>query len=114
VISFVQYSFAYYAVPVTFSGRETLIKSGKDALIDLVEAHVKVAESTMMNLPNCHFYLDGTGNSGKNITGLAAALPLANTAGTYGAISRAPLRSGRIRYFKLQLTVAALRRLALL
>lgn len=89
VISSAQYSFAQYAVPVTFSGRETLINSGKEALIDLVEARVKVAESTMMNLLNRHFYLDGTGNSGKNITGLAAALPLANTAGTYGAISRA-------------------------
>jgi hypothetical protein len=88
VISAAQYSFAQYAVPVTFSGRETLINSGKEALIDLVEARVKVAESTMQNLLNRHFYLDGTGNGGKNLTGLAAALPLANTAGTYGGIAR--------------------------
>jgi hypothetical protein len=89
VISAAQYSFAQYAVPVTFSGRETLINSGKEQLIDLVEARVKVAESTMSNLLNRHFYLDGTGNSGKNITGLAAAIPLANATGTYGGISRA-------------------------
>lgn len=88
VISAAQYSFSQYAVPVTFSGRETLINSGKEALIDLVEARVKVAEATMQNLLNRHFYLDGTGGSGKNITGLAAAIPLANGLGTYGGISR--------------------------
>lgn len=88
-ISGAQYSFAQYAVPVTFSGREVLINSGKEKLIDLVEARVSVAESTMKNLLNRHFYLDGTGNNGKNITGLAAAIPLANTAGTYGGIARA-------------------------
>jgi len=89
VISAAQYTFSQYAVPVVFSGRETLINSGKEAVIDLVEARVKVAESTMSNLLNRHFYLDGTGNSGKNITGLAAAIPLANTAGVYGGIDRA-------------------------
>jgi hypothetical protein len=89
VISAAQYSFLQYAVPVIFSGREKLTNSGKEALINLVEARVKVAESTMTNLLNQHFYLDGTGNNGKNITGLAAAIPLANTAGTYGGISRA-------------------------
>jgi hypothetical protein len=89
VISAAQFSFAQYAVPVTFSARETLTNSGKEQLIDLVEARVKVAESTMSNLLNRHFYLDGTGNSGKNITGLAAAIPLANVTGTYGGIARA-------------------------
>lgn len=88
VISAAQFSWMQYAVPVTFSGRETLINSGKEALIDLVEARVKVAESTMSNLLNRHLYLDGTGNTGKNITGFAAAIPLANTTGTYGGISR--------------------------
>lgn len=89
VISTAQYSWSQYAVPVTVSGREMLTNSGKEALIDLVEARVEVAENTMQNLLNRHFYLDGTGNNGKNITGLAAAVPLANTTGTYGGINRA-------------------------
>jgi hypothetical protein len=88
VISAAQCPWAQYAVPVTFSGRETLTNSGKEALIDLVESRVKVAESTMQNQLNRHFYLDGTGNTGKNITGLAASIPLENTLGTYGGISR--------------------------
>lgn len=88
VISAAQFNFSQYAVPVTFSGREQLINSGKEALIDLVESRVEVAESTMQNLLNRHFYLDGTGNNGKNLTGLAAAIPLANTTGVYGGIDR--------------------------
>jgi hypothetical protein len=100
VITAAQYSFSQYAVPVTFSGRETLTNSGKEALIDLVEARVKVAESTMSNLLNRHFYLDGTGNNGKNITGLAAAIPLSNATGTYGGINRATYNMWRNQKFQ--------------
>lgn len=88
VISGAQYTWAQYAVPVTFSGREKAMNSGPQALMDLVKARVKVAETTMQNLLNRHAYLDGTGNNGKNLTGLAAAIPLANTSGTYGGIAR--------------------------
>lgn len=100
VITAAQFNFAQYAVPVTFSGRETLVNSGKEQLIDLVENRVKVAESTMANLLNRHFYLDGTGNSGKNITGLAAAIPLANATGTYGGINRATYSMWRNQKFQ--------------
>lgn len=89
VISAAQFGFAQYAVPVSFSGREKLINASKEQIFDLVEARVKVAEATMENLLNRHIYLDGTGNNGKNLTGLAAAVPLANTTGVYGAIDRA-------------------------
>jgi hypothetical protein len=87
VISGAQYQVCQYAVPVTFSGRDELINAGKAAIIDLVEARVKVAEATMQNLLNRHIYLDGTGNNGKNITGLAAAVTLTPT-NTYGGIDR--------------------------
>jgi hypothetical protein len=100
VITAAQYSFSQYAVPVTFSGRETLTNSGKEALIDLVEARVKNAEATMANLLNKHFYMDGTGNSGKNITGLAAAIPLSNATGTYGGINRATYAMWRNQKFQ--------------
>lgn len=100
VISAAQFSWNQYAVPVTFSGREQLVSAGKEQLIDLVEARVKVAESTMANLLNRHFYLDGTGNNGKNITGLAAAVPLANTTGVYGSIDRASQAFWRNKKFQ--------------
>lgn len=88
VVSGAQFQWAQYAVPVSFNGRELAMNSGKEQLIDLVSARVDVAEATMKNLLNRHAYLDGTGNNGKNLTGLAAAIPLGNTSGTYGGIAR--------------------------
>jgi hypothetical protein len=47
-----------------------------------------VAEAELMNRIASDIYLDGTGNGGKNITGLAAAVPDVPTSGTYGGIDR--------------------------
>lgn len=103
-ISGATYQFAQYAVPVTFSGREMLINSGKEQIIDLVDARVTVAEQTMMNLLNRHIYLDGTGNNGKNITGLAAAVPLTPT-NIYGGIDRSSTANAFWRNKKYQASV---------
>jgi hypothetical protein len=43
----------------------------------------------MQNLVAGSVYSDGTGYGGKEIVGLNAAVPLANTTGTYGGIDRA-------------------------
>lgn len=105
VLSGASYQIKQYAVPITFSGREMLINSGKEALISLVKERVKVAESTLENTLNRHVYLDGTGNNGLNITGLAAAIPLANTAGTYGGIDRSQTANAFWRNQKFQASV---------
>lgn len=78
-----------YAAAVSISGLEQLQNSGKEAIIDLLEARVQVAEKQMMNTLSIGVYGDGTGNSGKNLTGLAAAVSDTPTSGTYGGINRA-------------------------
>ena len=70
------------------SGLEMLQNSGKEAFIDLLEARLNVAESTMMNELSQSIYSDGTGSGGKEVTGLNAAVPSDPTTGTYGGISR--------------------------
>lgn len=87
-ISAAQFSIQQYASAVTMSGLEMLQNSSKEAIIDLMEGRVKVAESQLMNRLDYDCYQDGTGNSSKNITGLAAAVPDTPTTGTYGGISR--------------------------
>lgn len=87
-ISAAQFSIQQYASAVTMSGLEMLQNSSKEAIIDLMEGRVKVAESQLMNRLDYDMYQDGTGNAGKNITGLAAAVPDTPTTGTYGGISR--------------------------
>ncbi len=85
VISAAQYEIKQVAVPVTISGLEQLQNSGKEALIDLLDARMEVAESSMANLIANGIYSDGTGSGGKQITGLNVAVPVVNT-NTYGGI----------------------------
>lgn len=87
-ISAAQYSIIQYADAVTISGLEVLQNSGKEAIIDLLDGRMKVSEARLLNRIGGDIYLDGTGNGGKNITGLAAAVPDAPTSGVYGGIDR--------------------------
>ena len=86
-ISAAQFAITQYAAAVTLSGLEMLQNSGKEAIIDLLEGRIQVAEAQLMNRIASDIYLDGTGNGGKNITGFGAAVPITNT-NTYGGISR--------------------------
>jgi hypothetical protein len=87
VISAAEFEIKQAAVPIVISGLEMLQNAGKEAMIDLMESRVSVAESTLANLISDGLYSDGTGSSGKEITGLDAAVPVTNT-NTYGGISR--------------------------
>ena len=58
-------------------------------MIDLMDARLTVAESTLANLISGGLYSDGTGAGGKEIDGLDAAVPVDPTTGTYGGIDRA-------------------------
>ena len=88
-ISAAQFSITQYAGSVTMSGLEMLQNSSKEAIIDLMEGRMKVAEAQLANRIDYDCYQDGTGNSGKNLTGLALAVPDTPTSGTYGGIDRA-------------------------
>lgn len=87
VISAAQYDIKQAAVAVTVSGLEMLQNAGKEQVIDLLEGRIQVAEATLANLITEGLYSDGSGSGGKQITGLLAAAPLAQT-GTYGGIDR--------------------------
>jgi len=86
VISAAEYEIKQAAVPVIISGLEQLQNSGKEQMIDLMEARLSVAESTMANLCSAGIYSDGTGAGGKEITGLEAAVPVDPSNDTYGGI----------------------------
>lgn len=87
-ISAAQFSIAQYAAAVTMSGLEMLQNSGTEAFIDLMEGRVEIAEGQLLNRIGSDVYGDGTGNGGKNLTGLSTAVPTTPTSGTYGGISR--------------------------
>ena len=87
-ISAAQFSITQYASAVTISGLEMLQNSSKQQIIDLLEGRMQVAEAQLNNRLSSDMYLDGTGNGGKNITGLAAAVPDTPSTGVYGGIDR--------------------------
>lgn len=87
-ISSAQYNITQYAASVSMSGLEMLQNSSKEQIIDLMEGRQSVAEAQLQNRMDYDIYQDGTGNGGKNITGLALAVPDDPTTGTYGGISR--------------------------
>lgn len=86
-ISAPQFDIKQYAASVTCSGLEMLQNNSKERIIDLVDGRMQVSEARIMNRIGSDIYLDGTGNGGKNITGLAAAVPDSPT-NTYGGIDR--------------------------
>lgn len=99
VISAAQFNIKQAACPVTISGLEELQNAGKEQIIDLLEARISVAEATMSNLVAQGIYADGTGNSGKEIDGLANLVPTDPTTGTSGGISRVSWNFWRSQIF---------------
>jgi len=88
-ISAAQFKISQYADSVTMSGLEMLQNSSKEAIIDLLDGRMQVSEARLLNRISGDLYGDGTGNGGKNLDGLAAAVATSPTSGTYGGINRA-------------------------
>jgi len=87
-ISAAEYDFKQYARSITISGMELLQNSGREQMIDLLEGRIQVAETKLRNEIARDIYGDGTGNQGKTITGLQAAISDTPNTGTYGGIDR--------------------------
>lgn len=72
--------------PFIISRDEERQNAGSDTqVINLLEAKFEVAKKSFIDMMATQLYSDGTGNSGKDLTGLAAAV---SATGTYGGIDR--------------------------
>jgi hypothetical protein len=96
VISTAEFGIKQLAVPVVISGLEELQNAGKEKMIDLMEARLEVAESTISNFIAGGLYGDASSSPGgaKAINGLGDALTPGVVSGrfatgTYGNIPRA-------------------------
>ena len=86
-ISAAEYDWKYIAGSVTISGQEEFENSGdKERIFNLLEAKIKQLEISMKLELNSQLFADGTGNSGKDITGLDLAVEDGSTWDTYGGI----------------------------
>src|SRR5699024_5878429 len=100
-ISAAEFDFKQYAASITISGMEMLQNAGREQMIDLLEGRIQVAETRLQNRIAADIYGDGTGNSGKDITGLQAAISDSPNSGVYGGIDR-----GTFNFWRNQLVSA--------
>lgn len=71
--------------PIIISKDEELRNSGDVQVINMLQSKVRIVEETLKSSLVTMLYSDGTGNGGKDMTGLAAAVA---ATGTYGGIDR--------------------------
>jgi hypothetical protein len=76
-------------IPIILSLQEILNNEGEAQLLDVFETYMAAGEKALSDAMDAGVYSDGTANGGKQITGLATALPLVPNTGVYGGIDRA-------------------------
>lgn len=80
------YDWSFYNAPIVFSDEEIAKNSGAERQLDLIKSRIKAAEEDLKNRLNDDMYLDGTGNDGKNLLGLAAIIDTTPATGILGGI----------------------------
>ncbi len=89
VFSAAEFDWKQASVNVSASGLEVEVQNtGKEAVIPLLEKRIQNAKRTAANNMSTSVYSDGTGSSGKEVTGLQAIVADAPTTGTVGGIDR--------------------------
>ncbi len=76
------------AVPISLTSEEILNNDGAAQIMDVMESYMDAAERSLMDTMDASLYSDGTANGGKQLGGLAVAVPVVTNSGTYGSIDR--------------------------
>jgi hypothetical protein len=84
-ITAAQFNWKMLAGSVTYSRVEALKNNSKEKIIDLLEQKTTQLEESLRDEFNTEAFSDGTGNSGKDVTGLQSII---TASGTFGGISR--------------------------
>ena len=84
------YNWKQYYEPVRISQLDVAKTSGDAGKLDLVASKIKIAEANFAENLSTGIFSDGTGNSGKDITGFAAMI---SASSTYGGIAVADMSS---------------------
>lgn len=81
-----EYSWKQLGGTVSISGWEEFVNSGKSRMINLLESKLTQLDISFREEVNSQLLSDGTGNNGKDITGLQAAVENGGAWSTYGGI----------------------------
>jgi hypothetical protein len=89
-------------IPIVLSMQEILNNEGDAQLLDVYDSYVEAGEKSLEDAMDAGIYSDGTANGGKQITGLATAVPIVTNTGVYGGIDRASAIIWRPQTFDVQ------------
>jgi len=95
-------------VPVILSMQEILNNEGEGQLMDVYDSYMEAAERALEDAMDAGLYGDGTANGGKQITGLATAVPIVTNTGNYGGIDRATATIWQTKTYDAQTAVTAI------
>jgi len=95
-------------VPIILSMQEILNNEGEQQLMDVYDSYMDAAERALEDTMDAGIYGDGTANGGKQITGLATALPIIPNTGIYGGIDRATATIWQTKTYDAQTMAPAL------
>lgn len=74
--------------PISFTGQEMRANEGSNQIFDVVKATIDAAKQSAREDMEEALFSDGTGSGGKQIIGLAGAIPTVTNTGVYGGIDR--------------------------
>src|SRR6187455_2991594 len=95
-------------VPIVLSMQEILNNEGENQLEDVLDAYMEAAERALEDAMDSGLYGDGSANGGKQITGLATAIPIITNSGNYGGFDRATATIWQTKTYDAQSMVPAL------
>lgn len=80
-----EFDWKQYYLSVTIDGRTKLLNTGRARMVNVLDAKIHQAKTSLIDAMNTDLFSDGLGNSSKALTGLAA---MVLGSGTYGNIVR--------------------------
>lgn len=95
-------------VPIVLSMQEILNNEGENQLMDVLDSYMEAAEKALEDAMDAALYGDGSANGGKQLTGLATAVPIIVNSGVYGGIDRATATLWQTKTFDAQSVVPAI------
>lgn len=88
-VTIIEANWKQYYKSIVISGLDKDVKNTGNKIFDLLEQKEQNALNSLQTDMNEHFYLDGTGNSSKRVTGLGAIIAEDPTTGELFGINRA-------------------------
>lgn len=88
-ITAAEYDWKQLYVTLTISGAEEAKNRGTAAVLNLLESKMEIAKQSLIEMFSKQLWGDGTGNGGKDITGIQAAIDDGTNVAVYGGINRA-------------------------